>query len=93
MRVIWTADAVQDRRDIFFYIAAENPEAALRLDERFSFDAQRLQTMARRGRKGLAPGTREIFPHRRYRLMYEVEGDVVWILALVHSARQWPPLR
>jgi plasmid stabilization system protein ParE len=36
------------------------------------------------------PGTRELIPHESYRLVYEVEGDTVWILALVHTARMWP---
>jgi plasmid stabilization system protein ParE len=42
------------------------------------------------GRTGLVPGTRELIPHESYRLVYEVEGDTVWILALVHTARMWP---
>jgi len=28
-----------------------------------------------------------------YRFLDEVEADTVWILALVHTARQWPPMR
>jgi len=35
-------------------------------------------------------GTREIFPHRSYRLVYEVDGRTVWIMALVNVARIWP---
>jgi plasmid stabilization system protein ParE len=34
--VIWTPDAPQDRLDIWDYIAADNPQAAARMDERFS---------------------------------------------------------
>jgi hypothetical protein len=25
--------------------------------------------------------------------VYEIDGEAVWILALVHAARQWPPVR
>jgi len=41
------------------------------------------------------PGTCVLIPHENYRLVYEVsEADhTVWILALVHTARQWPPVR
>ena len=31
-------------------------------------------------------------PHASYRLVHEVREDAVWILALVHTARRWPPL-
>jgi plasmid stabilization system protein ParE len=45
------------------------------------------------GRPGQIPGTRELIPHESYRLIYEVKADTVWILALVHTARMWPPAR
>jgi hypothetical protein len=39
------------------------------------------------------PGTRELVPHESYLLVYEVViQETVWILALVHTARQWPQL-
>jgi hypothetical protein len=28
-----------------------------------------------------------------YRLVYEINDETAWILALVHTARQWPPVR
>jgi hypothetical protein len=45
------------------------------------------------GRAGAIPGTRELIPHSSYRLVYEIEQDTLWILALIHTSRQWPPLR
>ena len=36
-------------------------------------------------------GTRELIPHRSYRIVYEVGPETVWVLALVHTSRQWPP--
>ena len=47
------------------------------------------------GKPGKIAGTREVIPHQNYRLVYEVaEADgTVWVLALVHTARQWPPGR
>lgn len=45
------------------------------------------------GRPGQVPGTRELIPHESYRLVYEAQADTVWILALVHTARPWPPTR
>ncbi|MBU0499525.1 MAG: type II toxin-antitoxin system RelE/ParE family toxin [Gammaproteobacteria bacterium] len=93
MRVIWTPEAQQDRVDIWDYIAADNPPAAARMDTLFSDAAARLAEHPRLGRPGKIPGTRELIPHESYRLVYEIENETAWILALVHTARQWPPVR
>jgi toxin ParE1/3/4 len=93
VRVIWTPEAQQDRSDIWDYIAAENPRAAARMDALFSNAAARLATHPRRGRPGNIPGTRELIPHKNYRLVYEIDQETVWILALVHTARLWPTVR
>jgi mRNA-degrading endonuclease RelE of RelBE toxin-antitoxin system len=39
-------------------------------------------------------GTRELIVHESYRLICEVDelDEVVWVLALVHTARRRPPL-
>lgn len=75
------------------YIAADNPSAAIRMDQLFSDAAAKLARFPTLGCTGKIPGTRELIPHESYRLVYEVEGDTVWVLALVHTARQWPPVR
>ena len=93
MRVVWTPEAQQDRGDIWNHIAADNPPAAARMDERFSDAAARLARHPMLGQPGKIHGTRELIPHESYRLVYEIDGETVWILTLVHTARQWPPLR
>lgn len=95
MKVFWTPEAEQDRDEIWNHIAAENPPAAARLDERFSKAAASLKDFPLQGQRGIVSGTRELIPHENYRLVYEVDvaEDAVWILALVHTARQWPPAR
>lgn len=93
MRVIWTPEALQDRADVWDYIAADNPRAAVRMDELFSDAAARLTDHPKLGRPGKIQGTRELAPHESYRLVYEVSGESVWMLALVHTARQWPLVR
>ncbi|NWA23446.1 type II toxin-antitoxin system RelE/ParE family toxin [Pseudomonas gingeri] len=90
MSVIWTPEAQQDRLEIWEYIATESPYAAARLDELFSAAANRLTTHPEMGRPGTVPGTRELIPHENYRLVYEINSEVIWILALVHTARLWP---
>ena len=63
------------------------------MDTLFSHAAARLEDHPEMGRPGLISGTRELIPHENYRLVYEIERDTVWILALAHTARQWPPVR
>lgn len=95
MRVFWTPEAEQDRDDVWNQIASDNPAAAAQLDERFSEATARLADFPLHGRAGTVPGTRELVPHESYRLVYEIDvvEDTMWILALVHTARQWPPAR
>ena len=93
MRVLWTPEAQQDRAEVWDYIAADNPRAAARMDALFSEAATRLSEYPKQGRAGKISGTRELIPHESYRLVYEIENETVWILALVHTARQWPSLR
>lgn len=92
MKVRWTATANQNRTDIIDYIAAENPRAALKMDRIFSESAAKLRDFPLIGRNGKIPGTRELLPHESYRLVYDIDGDTMWVLALVHTARRWPPI-
>ena len=93
MKVVWTPQARADRDDIWLYIAADDPSAAARMDQVFSDAAASLSDLLLRGRSGAVSGTRELIRHRSYRLIYEVVGETVWILALIHTSRAWPPVR
>lgn len=90
MKIIWTKNAVQDREDIWDYLHAENPKAALEMDRRFTEAASRISQTPKIGPAGIISGTREIIPHSSYRLVYQLDPDVIWIMALVHTARAWP---
>ncbi|MCC6869662.1 MAG: type II toxin-antitoxin system RelE/ParE family toxin, partial [Burkholderiales bacterium] len=37
--------------------------------------------------------TREFDAHRNYVVLYDVTGDMVRVLRVLHAARQWPPGR
>lgn len=63
------------------------------MDALFSDAATRVADHPKLGKSGKIPGTRELIPHESYRLVYEIDGETVWLLALVHTARQWPPVR
>jgi plasmid stabilization system protein ParE len=90
MKVYWSAAAEQDRADIIDGIGLANPLAAIRMDDLFAACSDRLADHPLLGRAGIVPGTRELFPHGSYRLVYELDGNNVWIMALVHTARAWP---
>lgn len=92
MKIRWTPEAWEDRRQIWFYIAAENPVAACQLDLRFSDAVESLSRFPEIGRMGAVPGTRELIPHENYRILYEITANTVWILSIVRAARQWPPI-
>ncbi|MNN21132.1 Plasmid stabilization system protein [compost metagenome] len=92
MKVYWTPEAEQDRIDIWDFIAADNLYAAARMDELFSATAAKLAEFPEMGKPGKVAGTRELIPHESYRLVYQIGNDALWVLALVHTARMWPPL-
>lgn len=92
MKIRWTPEAEDDRFAIWAYIAENNPDAAARMDALFSAAAASLVEQPQLGRAGKISGTRELIPHENYRLVYEIIDQTVWILALVHVARLWPPL-
>jgi len=93
VKIVWTPEAEKDRDDIWLYIAANNVRAAIKLDELFSEAVVRLADHPKPGRTGKIAGTRDVIPHESYRLVYEIDGETVWVLALVHTARRWPPVR
>lgn len=91
MNIVWTPGAERDRAAIFDYLSARDPAAAVRLDSLFSQAVAQLADFPMLGHVGEIAGTRELTPHRRYRIIYEVTDQTVWILVLIHTARQWPP--
>jgi addiction module RelE/StbE family toxin len=91
VKLVWTDPATADRQAIYDYIEVDNPKAAAALDDRFERAADRLVAHPQMGRPGRIPGTRELIVHRRYFLLYEIDGDVVRILSVMHTSRQWPP--
>jgi len=95
VKVRWTSQAELDRADILAYIADDNVRAAIAMDELFGSAAARLADFPLLGKPGQIAGTRELIAHENYRLIYEVADadDTAWVLALIHTARRWPPGR
>lgn len=93
MKLFWTPEAIRDRNDIYDYIESDNPAAALALDELFAHKAAQLINHPHTGRLGRIAGTRELVVHPSYLLVYDIAGNLVRVLNVVHAARQWPPIR
>ncbi|QEP42078.1 type II toxin-antitoxin system RelE/ParE family toxin [Ectothiorhodospiraceae bacterium BW-2] len=92
-QLFWTPEAIQDRDEIYDYIEADNPAAALALDELFEEKAGRLVDHPNLGRPGRIAVTRELVAHQNYILVYDITGDMVRMLRVLHAAIQWPSVR
>ncbi len=90
MELFWTAEAIQDRDEIYDHIEADNPDAALALDALLAEKAARLVDHPGMGRPGREVGTRELVVHRNDILVYDVIADAVRVLRVLHAARQRP---
>jgi toxin ParE1/3/4 len=86
----WTKGALADRRAIFDYIEADNPRAALKLDDMVRQKASRLAAHPHLGRPGRVVGTRELVVHRHYVLVYDIRGETIRVLRLLHTSLNWP---
>ena len=93
IELLWTPEAIQDREDIYDYIEADNPAAALALDELISEKASRLVEHPNLGRLGREADTRELIAHQHYVLVYDVTKTQVRVLRVLHATQQWPPNR
>lgn len=91
MRVVWSPQARQDLREIYLYIAEDNPHAARVLQERIKACVNLLTENRYLGRPGRVPGTRELtVPRTPYLLPYRVVKERLEILRVYHGARLWP---
>jgi toxin ParE1/3/4 len=92
MELFWTFEAIEDRENIYEYIEADNPLAALDLDALFEAKAAMLVEHPHLGRPGREVGTFELVVHPNYLIIYDIAGDLVRVLNVVHARRQWPPM-
>ena len=86
----WTTRAKRRLEAVFRYIAAENPAAALALQDRIESLVVSLAEHPYLYRPGRAPGTRELVAHPNYIVIYSVRDAEVVILNVVHARQQYP---
>jgi toxin ParE1/3/4 len=90
MRVVWTRTALSQLDQIQDFVALDSPSVAYDLAIQLTERARLLADSPMAGRLGRAKGTRElIMSDLPYIIAYRVTNQVE-ILAVVHTARQWP---
>ena len=91
MRIEWAEPARRDLREIYLYIAQDNPYAARALQAEIRERVTLLQDNPNLGRPGRIDGTRElVMANNPYILPYRVRQGRIEILAVYHGARMWP---
>ena len=91
MRVRYVPRARAQLRRIGRYIAQDSPTAAQQVVARIPEVVDGLATFPTMGRPGRVIGTRElIVPGTPYVVAYRVRENAVEVLAIIHSAQQWP---
>ena len=87
--VIWSGPARRDLRGIYNYIAQDSKYYAKHVVERIVEKTEELKSFPQMGRKVPEvddPEVREILTYS-YRLIYEVSGQEIHILAVIHARR------
>lgn len=83
--------AVADLDSAYEYIAAGNPDAALRVIERIERAVAVLGRHPEAGRAGRIRGTRElVVSGTPFLVPYRFRRDAIQVLAVIHGSRKWP---
>ena len=89
--IVWTPGALNDLDEIIAYICRDSTTSGIAFLDDVLNSAESLVTLSDRGRivPELAdPQVRELFI-KSYRLFYEVQGDEVHVLGILHGAREF----
>ncbi len=91
MKLVWSAFALADRDGIFTHIEADNPRAAIAVDDRIATAARGLVDFPESGRPGRVAGTRElVITGTPYIAAYAATANTIRILRVLHGAQRWP---
>jgi toxin ParE1/3/4 len=91
VKLEWSRLAFADRDEIFDYLAADNPKAALKIDKIIKQELELLVDYPERGRPGRVEGTKELVITRTpYVVAYRIQAARIRILRILHGARAWP---
>ena len=91
MRLIWLERARRELGEAYAWIEPDDPQAARKVVERIIQAVERLQDFPQAGRNGRIAGTRELVVMRTpYIVAYQIDGNDIEILTVMHSRRLWP---
>ena len=62
------------------------------MDDTITAAVLRLEKFPLLGRPGRIDGTRELVVHQHYILVYEIVDNIIILLMVLHTSRQWPPV-
>jgi len=83
--------ARHDRDQIFDFLEAMNPRAAVKIDERIAAQTALLAEFPEMGRSGRVHGTRELVINGTpYLAAYRVEVSSIRVLRVLHGSQEWP---
>ena len=83
--------AREDAREIAAFIALQNPVAAYNMYDEIKKQVEQLVDQPNIGRLGRIQGTRElVIAGLPYIAPYRINEDVIEILRIYHTSRQWP---
>jgi addiction module RelE/StbE family toxin len=90
--VEWRTLASEDRDSLFEYIAADNPAAALELDDRIERQTDALVERPELYKAGRVKGTREMVLTSHYVLVYRVikQAGVIEIVRIIGARQDYP---
>ena len=89
MNLRYTVRALRHIEAIHKYIAERDAKAAKRVVLRIERSIERLALLPLSGRPGVVAGTRiVVVPGLPYVAIYRVQGEVVDIIAVLHTARR-----
>ncbi len=90
-QILWTLPAVEHLKEIREHISQDSPAAASRVVKAIREQVKPLAEHPQMGRRGIIEGTRELVISRLpYLVVYQLQDDCATILAVVHTARNWP---
>lgn len=87
-----TPAAEQDLKEIYLYIKKDNPRTATKFFNALRQKTQSLkwspQRCAKISEKFESPYQYRHLIFKRYRIIFYIAGDTVWVMRIVHGARQ-----